>query len=196
MKKKASLTISAIVLIALASFNFYKLKIHKSFSAYLENNYPENSFKISWVKYDFIYGETFYSQVLCREDETKFTISSTKGSISEHYIEVLSNNRYKNSIIQYFKSEATLNLIRSISPSADNSMAVAFRDNQFPDDKSFAEASYEVIKVLKKNNVKFNSIVLWHGTTAKLSEIRLTGAENSGSVVDIMGKIMNIKGEQ
>jgi hypothetical protein len=196
VKKKLVLTILAIVVIALVGFNLYKLKIHKEFTTYLENKYPENSFKVGWVKYNFVYGDSFYSEVICREDGTKFTISCNKGAISEQYVQFLSNNRYINSIVQHFKSEAILNSISSISPSADNSIAVAFHENQFSDDKSFAEASFEVISVLKKNNVKFNSIVLWHGTRGKLCEIRLTGTEINGGIQNIMDKIMIIKGVQ
>jgi hypothetical protein len=194
MKKKLFLIILGVVLTVLSGFNLYKVKIHKEFATYLQNKYPENSFKVGWVKYDFVYGDSFYSEVICREDGTKFTISCNKGAISEQYVQFLSNNRYKNSIVQHFKSEAILNSISSISPSADDSITVAFRANQFSDDKSFAEASFEVIRVLKKNNVKFNSIVLWHGTKAKLFEIRLEGTEMNGDVKDIMDKIMIFKG--
>jgi hypothetical protein len=194
MKKKLFLIILTIMLVILTVFNLYKLKFYKNFTSYLGTRYPENSFKLGWVKYDFIYGDTFSSKVLCREDGTEFTISDTKGNISEHYVQFLSNNRYKNSIIQYFKSEEILNSISSISPSGDSSIAVAFQDQQFSDDKSFAEASHEVISVLKKNNVQFKSIVFWHGTAAKISEIRLAGTDINGSVKDIMDKIMVIKG--
>lgn len=193
MKKKLFLIILTIVLILFIGFNFYKLKFYKSFTTYLQNKYPENSFRVGWVKYDFIYGEAFYSKVLCKEDETKFIIRDINGVISEEYVSILSNNRYKDSLIQYFKSEAILNSISNVTPSADRSISVTFRDDQFKDNKSLAVASHEVIRVLKKNNVQLNSIAFWHAAETKLYEIRLEGEDINSQIEDIADKIRIIK---
>lgn len=211
MIKKIFIILSSILVLVLIVAGLNMLEFHNKFKNYLKTTYPNEKFIVGMVKYDFIINNIYYSSVYCLEDGTKFNICSTKnGEISEYYLQTSSISRVNKLLQECLKKEKIKNSINDIRVGIDNTseisnnkdidyknidktIFVVFNEKRFENNQKFAEAIYELIKVLKTNGIKTNSIVFWYNDEKKVYEVKLEGEEINLDTNKICEKIETIK---
>ncbi|KZL91572.1 hypothetical protein [Clostridium magnum] len=211
MVKKFFVILSSILVLLFIIAGVHMLEFHNKFKNYLKTTYPNEKFSVGMVKYDLIINNIYYSSVYCLEDGTKFYIRSTKsGEISEEYLQTLNMSRLNKLLEECLKKEKIKDSINNIRAGVDKTsesntdknidyknidktVFVVFNENRFENNQKFAEAIYELIKVLKNNEIKINSIVFWYNDEEKAYEVRLENEDINRDVNKIYEKIEVIK---
>lgn len=180
-----------IIILITVVFNGYKLTIYNEFKDYLNENYPDKSFDLYWVKYDFIYNH-FSAKVYCNNDRTKFFIHKND-VISEEYL-ITKNIEEMNKVINScFENEDVKRYIRHLNVSSYkivlnsdeeidykknvDRIYVYYYDNLIKNNNQLAEISYKIVHILKDNNVDFNIINFTNERDSKVYELRLIGRD-------------------
>lgn len=98
-------------------FNAFKLPSYYQFYKHLEAKYPEKTFEVNWVQYDFLYNK-FYSKALCTDDGTTFYMRIQGKDVSEDYWETSFGNTINQEIMKCIEKSAEHKYVREIT--ADN----------------------------------------------------------------------------
>jgi len=100
-------------------FNAFKLPSYYAFYKHLETKYPEKTFEINWIQYDFL-NNKFYSKARCADHGTTFYLRTQGKDISEDYWETSFGNKINQEIMKCIEKSAEHKYVREIS--ADNKM--------------------------------------------------------------------------
>ncbi len=219
MKKKIILFIIVILSLPFIVFNVYKLLIYNDFKNYLNEKYTGKTFKIDWVKYDFLY-QRFISKVQCSSDGAEFPISmqgdiskfpiNKQEDISEEYIKIRNGNTINSYVNSCLKNEDFNKYINDLSAGVEDegllgtekeieygklvyNVYINFNYNSITDNKQFAEITFEIISKLKNNNIKMNSISIDYEKGKEVYSLLLQSCEIDGQVTDIQNHIWKRK---
>ncbi len=198
----------AIIILITVIFNGYKLTIYNEFKDYLVEKYPDKSFDLHWVKYDFIYGNHFFATVYCNNDGTKFSIHK-QNVISEEYLLTKNREEMNRVINSYFENEDVKRYIEHLNvssykndlntgeeidyPKIVDRIYVYYYDNSIKDNNQFAEISYNIVHILKDNNVDFNVSYFTDERDSKVYELQLMGRDINEKAEEIIKLIRRRK---
>lgn len=191
--------IGILVIINLIGFVFL-LNIRGKFTKYLEEKYPDISFRVGFTKINPVDGD-FYAKVTCSDDRTTFNIYKLnygKKSIEENYLETKNHNNFNNKINDIFEKEYTRNDIRGITGSGLNYVEsnLSFNGIHFyliDDIKDPILTIKDVLNILKNNDITSEIITVTYEKDKHVYEIHLTSDDYYLTEKEVLEKIMKIK---
>lgn len=210
--KRIGIIFLSIVFLVLFAINGYKFMLWLQFKNHLQEAYPNEKFKVNWVKYDFIYLSGFYAEAEEIKAGTGFGVSIhaddgiRDGYIRSRNLDALQQT-LKNSIepeanyIKYFrhvsggtgKYELIEKNVRIDYKDVIDNVYFTFKDNSITDMEEMAEAMEGMVKVLLQKGFKPKEISFTAELNGGVYEARLVEEEIHYSQGAILSLIRRVK---
>jgi hypothetical protein len=192
------INVGGIMLVVIVIAFIYILSIRGEFTKYLDTKYPKLSFKVGVTKIDFSYSG-YYTNVICLDDETNFTISKnfkTK-NISEYYIENKSRIQYNTKIKNIFNGSEIQKSIRNVTGGGkgifeDNATYEQVDIDLISNTDQIAVAK-EVMKKIQEKNISVEKLIFRYEIDMHVYELWLTPKDYKLTYKEINDKVMKIK---
>lgn len=210
MFKKSLYLLIIIVIVAIIAFNGYKFKIYKDFHKYLNENYKDKSFKLSWVGYDFL-NNKFPANVHCNNDNTDFSIVWGGNEIFEDYLIRRNTEAMQEIIKSYLMEKDFSNHIQSVHANIEEginvlntkekidyskfiyNISIMYKYKAIKDHSQFAETSIEVVKTLRNNGIKLSLVSFDYETDKQIYKLLLQEEDINKQKSDIVEMIKRRK---
>ena len=191
-------SIVGILLLLILTTLILIVSIRGEFTTYLDEKYPDMSFKVSFTKYNVI-NESFYANVTCLEDGTFFTISKSfkTKDIYEDYAYYKSQIQYNSKIESIFFGSDIQSYIENVKGGGKTSFTNEAVYNQInihlTDEADRISVVKKALSILKEKNISADTIMFTHEKNKGVYELLLSSDDYTLTPSEIEAKVKKIK---
>jgi len=193
VSKVLLVSITGVITLALACFLFF-MGMRSEFKNHLNEEYPELSFAVGFIKYDPLYNN-YFADVTCLDDHIPFGIgkNSYTKEISDYYSGVKRADLYNSKIKPIFEDSDLKNAIQNVSGGGSSLL----KDDRVYNHISLAitadadmiSVATRTIEILKENNISAEIVDILQEKDKHVYELSLSPADYSLSKNELEAKI-------